>query len=164
MRLSEEERRATRETLSVLVGLPLSDMWRYMGCQKFEFGEQKPYLNRKGEETTWADWGLVANCDWRILGPGGFALTWEHFGPTPQRRDDHAGDFYDSLETDPPVVESVGVEEDGGLRFAMTGGYRLTLDPRPCDEDHSEDWRFMPPDGPRGHLVLGDEELSWSGE
>ena len=163
MRLTEVERRSAREALSALVGLPLSDMWRYMGCQKFEFGEQKQHVNRKGEETTWADWGLVANCRWRVQGPDGFSLTWEHFGPTPERRDDHADPFYDLLEANPPVVESTGVEEDGGLRIGMTGGYSLALDPRPYDEDHIEEWRLMPPeDDPRGHLVLDGETLSWS--
>ena len=43
--------------LGELVGLPLSDMWRYAGCQKFEFGEQRPHLNRDGEETTWPTGG-----------------------------------------------------------------------------------------------------------
>ena len=164
MRLTGERRRAASEDLSPLVGLPLSNMWRYLGCQKFEFGEQKPHVNRKGEATTWADWALVANCRWRIQGPDAFSLTWEHFGPTPERRDDHADPFYDSLRVDPPVVESVDVEDDGGLRIGMTGGYSLAFDPWPDGEDSSEEWRFMPPKGdPRGHLVLGEENLSWSG-
>jgi len=161
MRLTGEERRSAKEALSALVGLPLSDMFRYAGCQKFEFGEQKPHLNRKGEEMTRADWGLVASCHWRIQGPSGFLLTWEDF--TPARRDDHAMAFYGSLKSDPPVVESVEVEEDGGLRIGMTCEYSLALDPSNYDEEYFEDWRFMPPtDEPRGHLVLG-EDLSWSG-
>ena len=43
-----------RDTLASLVGLPLTDMYRY-GCQKFEFGEQKPYIDEDGDELVGAD-------------------------------------------------------------------------------------------------------------
>lgn len=163
MLLTDEERRSTKETFSALIGLPLSDMWRYMGCQKFEFGEQKPNLNRKGEATTWADWGLVVSGNWRIEGPQGFVLSWEHCGPTPERRDDHADSFYEALDTSPPTVQSVEISEDGALRLQMSGGYLLGVDPRAFDEDNVEEGRFMPPDDPRGDLVLDNDGLGWSG-
>jgi len=161
MHLTDEERQLACEALSALVGLPLSDMWRYAGCQKFEFGEQKATVNRKGQDATRADWGLVASCFWRIDGPGGFSLTWEHF--MPERRDGHAYPFYQLLGDEPPVVESVEVKEDGGLRIGLTGGYLLALDPRSDLVEDLAYWRFMPPeDDPRGHLVLGENELAWS--
>jgi hypothetical protein len=33
-----------------IIGLPLSDMWRYSGFQKFEFGKPDFHKNKKGEE------------------------------------------------------------------------------------------------------------------
>lgn len=139
-------------------------MWRYAGCQKFEFGEQKPGKNREGEDTTRADWGLVANCHWRIEGPEGFALSWEHFGSTPERRDGHADPFYERLETRPLIVEAVEVRSDGALRFRLSDGFSLAVDLGPPDGDSVERWRFMPPNGdPRGHLVLEEDDISWSG-
>ncbi len=164
MSLTQETIADANRALAGLVGLPLSDMWRYLGCQKFEFGEQKPHFNGKGEETTWADWGLVANCTWCIDGPNGFVLCSHHFGPTPARRDDHTDPFYELFNTDPPVVEAVEMLDHGALRFQMSGSYSIALDPEPPDEDHFEDWRVMPPaEDPRGHLVLGEDRLEWSG-
>lgn len=165
MGLTEEEVGGVREALSAIVGQPLSDMWRYAGCQKFEFGEQRPFVNRKGEESTQADHGLVVSCDWSIEGPDGFRLGSEHFGRTPDLWDEHAKPFYESLDDAPPVVESVDVQESGGLRIGMTRGYSLAVDPDPPEEDHIEDWRFMPREGdPRGHLALRWDGLGWSGD
>lgn len=49
--------------LQPLIGEPFSDMMRYGGCQKFEFGQQHPIINRKGKNVTVGEWGLVAACD-----------------------------------------------------------------------------------------------------
>ncbi len=92
-------------------------------------------MNKKGEEITLADWGRVSSCEWRIEGPHGFVLRWENFGPEHQQRDDHAGPFYDSLETNPPVVKSFTVLANGGLRIELTHDYLLSLDPNQDHED-----------------------------
>ncbi|GEM_PF-1893870 len=169
MKLSPTEVLTAELALSELVGLPLTDMWRYIGFQRFEFGEQKPHLNRKGEETSSADYVLVARGVWRIVGPDGFELSSDHFGDP--RTDEHALPFYESLgEEGPPRVEGIVVRVDGEISIAMSKGYSLTV--RPWDEEPPEGaswserevWRYMPPEGdPRGHLVLDDEELGWSG-
>lgn len=146
-----------------LVGLPLTDMWRYFGCQKFEFGEQKPQINSQGEETTWADWGLVACAAWTLSGPEGFELSSDHFEP--ERRDLHAREFYQSLDVNPPAVQQVQVLFDGALSISLTGGYRLSLQGIPPNEEKFEAWRLMPPDeDPRGHLTLDWDGLCWSHE
>jgi hypothetical protein len=152
---------SANKAFASLIDLPLSDMWRYLGFQKFEFGEQKPHLNRKGEETTWADWSLVVNCAWRIEGPEGFVLSSGHF--TPERRDTHAHKFYESLAELPPIVEEVQVLDNGALRIKMSGGYLLAVDPNGLDEDTLEDWRLRPPEyDQQGHLVLEGNRLEWS--
>jgi len=148
-----------QEALSALVGLPLSDMWRYAGCQKFEFGEQKKHANRYGEQVTWADWGLVVSCRWRLEGPNGFVLSSEHFGSKSERYDDHADEFYQELDANPPLVESVEVLDNGALHFRLSHGYKLALDP----SGQNEEWRFMPDDDPRGHLVLESGIVHWTG-
>lgn len=161
--ISGEAVEGANRAVQELVGLPLTDMWRYGECQKFEFGEQKPCLNRRGEATTRAEWGLVVSCRWRVEGPNNFVLRSESFGPGQQRTDDHAGPFYQSLAEHPPVVESVKVGEDGALRFLFTGGYSLAVVPVFPDEDYSEDWRLMTPDEDvRGHLVLINRRFEWS--
>jgi hypothetical protein len=126
-------------------------MWRYAGCQKFEFGEQRPFINRKGEQTSEADWGLVVSSDWRIIGPDGFELSSEHFGE--QRTDDHASSFYESL-ADGPVVVSIEVENNGELFFQMDRGYSLRVMHSPEAEADEDQWRLMPPGDDSPHLVL----------
>lgn len=59
-------------TFQTLVGEPLTDMRRYLGIQMFEFGEQKPFINRKGEEAEIAHNILHAMIPWEIIGPGFF--------------------------------------------------------------------------------------------
>lgn len=162
MILSDSQKSLVQDALAPLVGLPISDMWRYAGCQKFEFGEQRPHLNRKGDETTWADWGLVVSCAWRIEGPNCFILSSDHFGET--RTDDFAHDFYDSLEDAAPVVEGVDVQNDGGFCLTLSKGYALDVQPDADVDPEYDRWRFMPPDGdPRGHLVMEGASLGWSG-
>jgi len=158
MRLDREQRNLAQEALKDLVGLPLSDMWRY-GCQKFEFGEQHPQVNRKGEVIHAAEWALVAECPWRLSGPAGFEFSHQHFGLDLDRRDDHAANFYKSLETSPPVVTSIAIASDGRLTVAM-GDFVLVM--VPSGEDT---WRFMPPkDDPRGHFEVGENAFGWTRE
>lgn len=157
MRLQSEQRNFAEEALKQLVGLPLSDMWRY-GCQKFEFGEQHPQVNRKGEAIHAAEWALVAECPWRLSGPSGFELSHEHFGPDLERRDDHAASFYKSIETSPPVVTSIAIASDGRLIVAMTGNFVLAMVP-----SGEGTWRLMPPKhDPRGHFEVGENASGWT--
>ena len=159
MRLDSEQRNLAHGALKDLVGLPLSDMWRY-GCQKFEFGEQHPQVNRKGEAIRAAEWALVAECRWRLSGPSGFELSHEHFGPDLDRRDDHAADFYKSLESSPPVVTSIAIASDGRLTLEMTGGVILEMMPT-----GDASWRFMPPKhDPRAHFEVSVNAFGWTRE
>jgi hypothetical protein len=145
------------KTLHPLIGEPLSDMWRYAGHQKFEFGIQRPCKNRKGEHITIADWGFVVAGDWRITGPEGYIVSSDDFGPKGSRRDEKAYPFYEMLGTAPPIVESIEAEEDGSVRFCMTGGY--TLDVLPDREPEAEQWRFMPKDGRKRQFVITSEGI-----
>ncbi|RYG49067.1 hypothetical protein EON79_02560 [bacterium] len=151
------------EAFAPLVGLPISDMWRY-GCQKFEIGEQKSRVDDDGDEFTCADWGLVVSGSWRIEGPDGFVLSSDHFGPDRERHDEHGEPFYRLLETAPPTVLSIVVEDDGGLFLPLSEGFSLRVSPNEEEAGEFEEWRLMPPDDdPRGHLVLEGDEVEWSG-
>lgn len=151
------------EAFKDLIGLPLTDMWRYVGCQKFEFGEQKQFINRKGEAVTRADWGLVVSCNWRIVGPASFMLCSDHFNSEKGRQDSHATDFYRSLRQEPPVIHCVDVQADGGLKFSLSQAYTLAVEPIVKKDVDDENWRLMPPsEDSRGHLVLWGK-LEWTG-
>lgn len=144
----------------MLVGKPLSDMRRYVGYQNFEIGEQKPKKNHKGDDITMADWSLESNSRWRVEGPNGFVLSWEHFDP--ERRDEHAAPFYARLEDDPLIVQTVELHIDGVLRLSLSEGFTLTFEPWPFEDEDVIDWGFMPPDDDtRGDLRLTAEGLGW---
>lgn len=164
MELSDLELETAREGLACLVGLPLTDMFRYLGFQKFEFDEQKPFLNRKGQPVTASDIGLVVGCWWQISGPDDFVLNSGHFPGEGPRTDQHAYAFYESLhEPNPPEVRRIEVDPNGGLEIALSKGLHLSLYGR-HPEDRDDAWRFMPKeDDERGHLVLDSEGLSWTG-
>ncbi len=151
------------ETLQALVGLPLTDMWRYGEFQKFELGEQKPFVNRKGQAVTRADWGLVVNCKWRIEGPASFILCSDHFDSEQGRQDSHAKEFYHSLRKVPPVVRAVEVRANGELMLSFTNGYSLSMEPIENRDIDDENWRLMPPEeDSRSDLVLWSGYLDWS--
>lgn len=137
-----------------LVGEPLTDMWRYAGCQKFEFGVQKPAVNRDGEEITKADLGLVVSCDWFVTGPEGSVVSSHDFGPDGARRDAHAHPFYNLLATSPPVVESVAANAEGALCIRMSAGFTLEVGPDADGDPHDEQWRLMRRGEPNTHFVL----------
>jgi len=84
------------QALRPIIGEPLTAMWRYAGNQKFEFGVQRPCKNRKGEEITRADLGLVVSCHWRMDAPDGGYISSEDYGPNGARYRD---------ELNGPVIE-----------------------------------------------------------
>jgi len=145
--------------LRPLIGEPLTDMWRYAGCQKSEFGVQRPAKNRQGEEITLAELGLVVSCDWRILGPEGCVVSSDDFGHGESRRDTHAHPFYELIHRAPPVVEEIKADDEGGLRIEMSAGYSLEVVPSLGIEPEDEQWRFIPGDKEQGHLVLWGDGL-----
>lgn len=161
--LNHEEHTLAEVTLSALVGLALTDMWRYAGCQKFEFGEQRPFINRKGQQATASDISLVVSTAWQITGPQDFSLTSDHFAGD-VRTDDHASDFYDSLSHSPPTVTQVQVSANGSLTLTFSGGGVLCI-PASENSDDIETWRFMDErPGVGRHLVLEPMELYHSSQ
>ena len=112
-------------------------MWR-PAWQAFEFGLQKPGKNRRGEDITIADWKLDVSGDWEILGPSEFCLSSKDF--LPERKDEHAYAFYDSLKSDPPTVEKVEVRRDYSLKISMSKGFVLEV-AAPKRRDH--EWWFL---------------------
>jgi len=146
--------------LEPLIGEPLTYMFRYAGYQKFEFGIQRPAKNRKGEAITVADLGFVVACPWRITGPEGCIVSSADFGPDRERRDAGASGFYHLVGADPPFVEAVEVDEDGTLRFVLSAGYTIYVEPEIYEPD-DEQWRFMQRDRRRKQIVMGGDGLLW---
>jgi len=137
------EKAQIEQTLRPLVGLPLSDMGRFAGWQRFEFGPQKPFINTKEQEATKADYAIDVSCGWRIVGPEGIVVGSDDYGPGSERHDEQAKPFFRMLAQSPPVVESVRVDAVGSVHFALTGDY--SLDILPMGGSQEDRWIFLPP-------------------
>ncbi len=132
------------KALKPLVGLPLSDMWR-AGCQIFEFGQQHPFQNRKGEQVIRADYGLDVSCPWRIIAPEGMALaSWDYLSDDKRTRPRHARSraFFEQLRAATLTVEAIEADSVGGVRFRLKGGYVLEV--LPVSTSRSDEyWRMV---------------------
>ena len=121
--LSPAEHVLVKDAFSLLVGEPLSDMWRYAGYQVFEFGEQVPEVNTKGVEITRGMLSLTS-LYWKLRGPNRFSLGSRNFGSS-GRRDGHAEGFYGMVEAGALTVETLDVSELGAISLGMSGGFSL---------------------------------------
>jgi len=143
--LTEAQRQEAETAMTALIGQPLTDMWRYMGFQRLEFGEQKPAKNRKGEDITRSDWGLVLGGYWQIASADGFTLSDAHFGPDKERRDDHADGLYNRLSENPLQVLSIELALNGNLRVELTDRFTLSANTVDFSDWLNEYWRFDAP-------------------
>lgn len=142
-----------------LLNQPLTDMWRYAGCQKFEFGGQRHRTHAEASFLS-ADWGLVVSCGWKISGPQGRIVASDDFGPRMTRRDEAAGALYELLHTpSAPRVTRIESDSAGRLSIEMTDGYVLEVCPEPCTHPNGEQWRLMRNDGEHEHCVLWGDGL-----
>jgi hypothetical protein len=137
-----------------IVGLPLTDMWRFGGFQVFEIGPQLPFVNKKGQQITRAEMSFHILAEWSLQKPS-FGLSWEHFGDP--RSDGFAKDFYLSLSSSPPVISDVKIFADGSLRVQFED--QLVLHVEALREEGLE-WRFLPGES-EDHLVVC---VPWSPE
>lgn len=147
--------------LQPLLGEPLTDMWRYAGFQRFEFGVQRP--TRKGTKgMTHSDWGFVVGCDWRISGPDGVIVSAADFGEE-RRTDERARPFYRLLADQPPVLQKLEAEVTGALRFEFSGAYLLEVTPEDTSDDDessmTEHWIFLPRDRRKSRFTFDSDGL-----
>lgn len=147
---------ALTERLQVLVGLPLTDIWRPV-WQCFEFGEQKTATNRKGDEITRADYSVTLTGDWAVtLGSVVVVGSGDHKGigkrrfydrATPPREPEsrdrwkRAKAFFQLIEEAKLIVESILVAPSGLILISFSDGY--VIQGMQCNADNDElfDWR-----------------------
>jgi hypothetical protein len=148
--------------LKPLLGEPLTDMWRYAGFQRFEFGEQRRSHDSKADAAPVGDWALIAGCAWRITGPMGVVVSSANFGES-GRTDKDAAPFYRLLKREPPVVEALEANAAGAIRLQLTAGYLLEIEPEGAewdDEPPSEEyWLFHPRDKRKIRTILYHDGL-----
>ncbi|MBS1715393.1 MAG: hypothetical protein JST30_13770 [Armatimonadetes bacterium] len=165
--------------LSVLVGQPLTDMWRPCS-QCFEFGEQRPYTTPKGHETTRAQVSLFVYANWRIAQNGVVVMGSDDHRPsrrgskrrfydrkTPPRDPERrrawtiANAFLSNLKTSRFVVLSVEVGAAGLLHLTLTKG--VTIDVVPCGIDSDVCWWYLADRSPSAECWVGPDLRVYKG-
>ncbi len=143
-----------------LIGLYLVDMHRAFGFQCLVFVEEPISLGQDPASVREAAIHLAGR--WRMTDGAGFTLCSGHFGPKNARRDAHANSFYSRLEEDPYRVEWAKVAVNGTLTVGFNDGLILKKPSRPKFQRFHEEWRYMPLDQERPHMVLDWHGLAWS--
>ncbi len=138
--------------LTPLIGEPLTDMWRYIGFQKFEFGLQKPFMNRKGIEVSKADHGLVTNGEWKLTDPEGKSISRQDFESSHVPPNPAVLAFLENLLDRAPKVTEITTGPRSYVKVFMTEGFSLELSflssARGCE------WRYISPDRSSDHFVV----------
>ncbi len=141
--------------LSVVVGLPLTDMWRLL-WMVFEFGELKPGVGRDDKPVMRADFSLMVTFDWRVsqgavtvLGSGDLHLNRRPFyarktpprDPLAKARWKRAKAFIEKVEQGSLTVESVEITESARLRIGLSQGYEICAMQCKGENDDFFHWR-----------------------
>lgn len=144
-----------RELLQPLVGESLTGMYRYLG-QVFEFGEQRPWTNRRGEATTRGDFLLkFISADWRIVQAGRIVLGSSDRDPekqfyeaeTPPDNSHNAEAwrlaraYFDAVEAGTFVVETVDVGGFGEVTLRLSQA--LVIESFASSAQDLDLWWFM---------------------
>lgn len=159
------------KSLLALVGLPLSIARDAGSMKNFQFGSVSPLPSGKG---TIGEFALHIQCPWRIVSSEsivtGSADSSEpsEVGEDVDLNDGQKGNLqrkrlgdllhtYDAIThswvntTGELVVQSVLVDDFGGLELELSGGFRLQVFP---DRSSGEDWRFFAPGNEEKHVVI----------
>ncbi len=127
------------DLLQPIVGEPLSDIYRSVG-QVFEFGEQRPDTNKRGEAITRGDFTLkLIAADWRIVQAGRVILgSSDRTNNESFFHDDEPSDlpfgaeawrlgreFLGSVEEANLVVEAIEVGPFADVAIQLSNGFKM---------------------------------------
>lgn len=143
-------------------------MWRPV-FQVFEFGEQKPCKNRKGEDVTRADISIdvCSDCSWSInhghtvvLGSADHNTKRRFYDRKTPPRNKAARqrwlavkDLFGKIEKQVLTVTSINVRESGAFTISMKGGYKLEC--IPSTSDILDLWWFSNHETGNSYLING---------
>ena len=169
---------AIKETLQVLVGLPLTAAGRAHTLEWFHFGEQHERQQRNGKIVVVGQYALHVQCSWRIISPSGIRVAssdryfaagdeplkdypdfaWERQGAN--RCDQRMSALIEQHAPEPLVVQTICADDVGSVRIAFDKDY--ALDVFPDNSFASEHWRFFQPANGAPHFVVTGPSSSTS--
>jgi hypothetical protein len=132
------------EALRPLSGLKLSSMWRALGIQIFEFGEQLPTQNIHGDSITRANCSIDVTCPWRIIQSNTIIIaSWDYLDDEKDRPDDVLSDtFFQKMKNGDLRVENIKITSVGDIFMNITNQYQLEILPMSSLDD-DEHWRLI---------------------
>jgi hypothetical protein len=168
MRIEEMMKERIEQTLSLLVGLPLTNIYRTLNLEMFDFGEQRTVLTRQGQEKKVGKYALHVQCAWRItnstrvvvasrdrwyMGDGSKDIPDDFDWSLPGNRcDKRISSFLEANAAEPLVIESIEADHVGGTKLRLTNGFALEIFPDDSFDD--EYWRFFQPSTSTEHFVV----------
>lgn len=127
--LSAEELETVQGVLDRFVGLPLTDVW-YMNGRIFEFGEQKHFINRSGEDSYHSLFTVKVMNGFTVKGVSKTELTEKNFVDSDRNWTDLAMEFSDLWRKNDMVVQSASVGRDGKIDFEISHGITIAINGR----------------------------------
>jgi hypothetical protein len=160
------------QELRILIGQPLSEVFRVADMECFAFGHLVPVKNFKGEETESYEYALHIQCAWRITGPAGIVVAsrdryyppgepdteppdweWDKFN----RCDERMASFLEEDRESHLVVQFIQAGEVGSVRIGLGQGF--TLEVFPDDSLGGEYWRFFQRPSQGDHFVVTSQGI-----
>lgn len=131
------------KALAPFVGMPLTGFYKPIWAI-FEFGEQLPDKNRKGEDVTFSDWCIDLHGVWQVTNEdkvvlGSADMPWRRKGrgrrffsrmtppPDPDKRIrwQAANDFFDRVDAGNLIVASVSGGPAGAICIELSDGFAI---------------------------------------
>lgn len=146
------------EQLSQIEGLFLSRMFRYVECQRFQFGDEIATKTIKGEDATTTDWGIVVSSYWEIT-KNSISVTSSERLINRKRTKKSEQHFYDLISKNEIYVLSVQINTNYSMDIVLSSDYKIHISEHQIDDSNfarwkiegrekillpGELWRFMP--------------------
>ena|GEM_PF-1838518 len=160
-----------KSALAKLLNERLQEIGRAANMLWICFGDDKIYINLKGQPIVQSEYALHVQCDWEILNGNEIMLDQEyfyhpkdeatlqlfeeeHFGNS--KFDESAIKFNAAIKANPTHVVSFEVYMTCGFKLVLSNNF--TINVYPYSSLDGESWRFLPPDFDEKHLVVFEDE------
>ncbi|MCG8350076.1 MAG: hypothetical protein MI924_20105 [Chloroflexales bacterium] len=158
-----------RDTLQVLVGLPMWDAGRAANLIWFHFGAKQLIKGRKGDLREVGEYALHLQCAWRIVHLDSIVVAsndrlyprddprheppdFDWMVPGANRCDEQLECLFTTFDPSQLIVQAVETDRVGGFQLSMGRG--LALEVFPNNSFDAECWRFFCFSRDERHLVV----------
>jgi hypothetical protein len=163
---------AARDALGELDGRPFTAIGRAATLVWLTFGDEVPWVNFRGEQTTRPELALHLQCRWRlvrgaavVIEEGDLYVPGAHAGSGfaaggeigTSRFDDRVEAVSRLVTAEAPAVDEVCLGDEFDLRLTLSSG--MSLEVFPAGRSRWEDWRFLSSAEGRPHYVVENSSV-----